>query len=221
MNCRWFLIRHGETAWNDQGRAQGQSDTPLNARGRAQAEITATRLAPLEFEAAYSSDLQRVSKTAEVILRERGMPFTEMVSLREKAFGEWEGLTFEEVERNHPSMFRRLFDEDVHFAPPGGESDNDLYARMQSAAAELLAKHADSEGNILVVGHGGSLRGLIASLMDMPAEYMWRLRLSNCSITVINTFRDEESGAAGAALELLNDTSHLEDVIKNVFAAGR
>ena len=45
MNCRWFLIRHGETAWNDEGRAQGQSDTPLNARGRAQAEITATRLA--------------------------------------------------------------------------------------------------------------------------------------------------------------------------------
>ena len=132
-----------------EGRAQGQSDTPLNARGRAQAEITATRLAPLEFEAAYSSDLQRVSQTAEAILRERGMPFTEMVSLREKAFGEWEGLTFEEVERNHPSMFRRLFDEDVDFAPPGGESDNDLYARMQSAAEELLAKHADSDGNIL------------------------------------------------------------------------
>ena len=53
MNCRWFLIRHGETAWNDEGRAQGQSDTPLNVRGTAQAELTATRLAPLEFEAAY------------------------------------------------------------------------------------------------------------------------------------------------------------------------
>ena len=215
MNCRWFLVRHGETAWNDEGRAQGQSDTPLNAKGRAQAELTATRLDPLEFESAYSSDLQRVAHTAEAILNARDMPFTKMKSLREKAFGEWEGLTFKEVERNHPSLFRRLFDEDVNFAPPGGESDTQLYARMKDTADELLKRHAESEGNILVVGHGGSLRGLIAALMGMPAEYMWRLRLSNCGITVVNTFD------GGAALELLNDTSHLEDVIENVFAAGR
>lgn len=214
MNCRWFLVRHGETAWNDEGRAQGQSDTPLNARGRAQAELTATRLAPLEFEAAYSSDLQRVAHTAEAIMAGRDMSFEKMKSLREKAFGEWEGLTFEEVERNHPTMFRRLFDEDVDFAPPGGESDTQLYARMKSAANKLMSAHSDSEGNILVVAHGGSLRGLIASMMGMPAEYMWRLRLSNCSITIVNTFD------GGAALELLNDTNHLEDVIKNVFAKG-
>lgn len=214
MNCRWFLIRHGETAWNDEGRAQGQSDTLLNARGRAQAELTATRLAPLEFEAAYSSDLRRVAHTAEAIMVGRGMPFTKMKELREKAFGEWEGMTFEEVERNHPTMFRRLFDEDVDFAPPGGESDTQLYARMKSAAEELVSRHSDSEGNILVVGHGGSLRGLIASMLGMPAEYMWRLRLSNCSITIIHTFD------GGAALELLNDTNHLEDVIRNVFAKG-
>ena len=220
MNCHWFLVRHGETAWNDEGRAQGQSDTPLNARGRAQAELTATRLAPLNFEAAYSSDLQRVSHTAEAILSARGMPFTKMRSLREKAFGEWEGLTFEQVERNHPSMFRRLFDEDVDFAPPGGESDTQLYARMKNTADELLKRHTESEGNILVVGHGGSLRGLIAALMGMPAEYMWRLRLSNCSITVINTFDEGPGSARGAALELLNDTNHLEDVIQNVFAIG-
>ena len=65
MNSRWFLVRHGETPWNDEGRAQGQSDTPLNARGRAQAALTGTRLMPLDFEAAYSSDLQRVVSTAE------------------------------------------------------------------------------------------------------------------------------------------------------------
>ncbi|MXY46582.1 MAG: histidine phosphatase family protein [Chloroflexi bacterium] len=215
MNCRWFLVRHGETAWNDEGRAQGQADTALNAKGRAQAELAATRLAPLDFEAAYSSDLQRVAHTAEAIMRGRNMSFTKMVSLREKAFGEWEGLTFEQVERNHPSLFRRLFDEDVDFAPPGGESDIQLYTRMKTTADELLTRHADSEGNILIAGHGGSLRGLIAAMLGMPAEYMWRLRLSNCGITVINTFD------GGAALDLLNDTSHLEDVIKDVFAARK
>ena len=70
----------------------------------------------------------------------RDMQFTKMKSLREKAFGEWEGMTFEEVERAHPTMFRRLFDEDVDFAPPGGESDTQLYDRMKSAASGLLEK---------------------------------------------------------------------------------
>ena len=110
-------------------------------------------------------------------------------------------------------MFRRLFDEDIEFAPPGGESDQQLYERLQGAKEELVAAHPDSEGNILVVAHGGSLRALIACMMDMPPEYMWRLRLSNCSLTVINMFD------GGAALELLNDTSHLGDIVKD-FADG-
>ena len=215
MNSRWFLVRHGETPWNDEGRAQGQSDTPLNARGRAQAALTGTRLMTLEFEAAYSSDLQRVVSTAEAIMAGRDLPLVKMKSLREKAFGEWEGMTFEEVERNHPSMFRRLFDEDVDFAPPGGESATMTSISECSPQLRNCSQHTpDSEGNILVVGHGGSLRGLITSLMDMPAEYMWRLRLSNCSVTVINTFD------GGAALELLNDTSHLGDVINELAAGG-
>ena len=98
-----------------------------------------------------------------------------MESLREKGFGDWEGMTFAEVEKHHPSMFRRLFDEDIEFAPPGGESDQQLYDRLQSAKEELVAAHQDSEGNILVVAHGGSLRALIACMMDMPPDYMWRL----------------------------------------------
>ena len=213
MNSRWFFVRHGETEWNSTGRAQGQADTPLNARGRAQAALTGTRLAPLEFEAAYSSDLSRVSDTAEAIVNGRDLPLIKMESLREKGFGEWEGMTFAEVEEQHPSMFRRLFDEDIEFAPPGGESDQQLYDRLQGVKEALVAAHPDSEGNILVVAHGGSLRALIACMMGMPAKYMWRLRLSNCSLTVINLFD------GGAALELLNDTSHLGDVVKD-FADG-
>ena len=143
----------------------------------------------------------------------RDLPLTKMKSLREKAFGEWEGKTFQEVEEHYPSMFRRLFDEDIEFSPPGGESDQQLYDRLNTAKDEMIAAHPDSEGNILVVAHGGSLRALIACMMDMPPEYMWRLRLSNCGITVINLFD------GGAALELLNDTSHLGDVVKE-FAGG-
>ena len=207
MNSRWILVRHGETEWNARGRAQGQADTPLNARGREQAALTAARLREVRFDAAYCSDLQRVVDTAEAITAGKSVALTKMKALREKHFGDWEGMTFAEVESQHPTLFRRLFDEDIEFAPPNGESDLALRARVKAAADGLLRAHADLEGNVLVAAHGGSLRAFITALMDMPPEYMWRLRLGNCGITVVNVFD------GGAALELLNDTSHIEDAL--------
>ena len=99
---RWFLVRHGETDWNAAGRAQGQSQVPLNAAGRAQARALAARLRPLRFTAAYASDLCRVTATAAAILHGRELPLVTLPALREKSFGEWEGMTFAEVETRYP-----------------------------------------------------------------------------------------------------------------------
>ena len=103
---RWFLVRHGETDWNAAGRAQGQSQVPLNAAGRAQARALATRLRPLRFSAAYASDLRRVTETAAAILYGRDLPLVPSPALREKCFGEWEGMTFAELEARYPGTVR-------------------------------------------------------------------------------------------------------------------
>ena len=197
-------MRHGETEWNRVGRAQGQSDPPLNQAGREQAEAVAVRLAPVAFEAAYSSDLRRAAETAAPVMRGRDMPIVYRRDLREKSFGEWEGMTYEELRLRYPAMLEELFDERPAFAPPGGESDLELFARASAAVARIAARHAGTDGNILVVSHGGTLRAMIVSMLGLPVESMWRLRLSNAGLSAVTVF-DE----GGATIDLLNDTSHL------------
>ena len=201
---RWFLVRHGQTEWNRVGRAQGQADPPLNREGLEQAEAVGARLAPVPFEAAYSSDLARAADTAAPVMRGRDTPITYRRDLREKSFGEWEGMSYEEVRRLYPTIWDELFDERPDFAPPGGESDRTLLERAAGAAARIGARHEGAGGNLLVVSHGGTLRAMMASMLGLPVGAMWRLRLSNAGLSVV-TFYEE----GGVTLDLLNDTSHL------------
>ena len=201
---RWFLVRHGETEWNRIGRAQGQADPPLNWEGREQAEAVAARLAPVTFEAAYSSDLRRAADTALPVMRGRDTPIVYRHDLREKSFGEWEGMTYEELQLRYPAMLEELFDERPAFAPPGGESDLDLFARAAGAVERIGARPDGAGGNLLVVSHGGTLRAMMVSMLGLPLESMWRIRLSNAGLSIITTFEE-----GGATIDLLNDTSHL------------
>ena len=93
MPTRFCLVRHGETAWNAEGRLQGQIDIPLNAAGRAQAEATAARLAAHRFDALYSSDLSRALETAAPAATLLGLQTRPTPSLRERQFGGFQGLT--------------------------------------------------------------------------------------------------------------------------------
>ena len=201
---RWFLVRHGQTEWNRVGRAQGQADPPLNQEGLEQAEAVGARLAPVGFDAAYSSDLIRAADTAAPVMRGRDAPITYRRDLREKSFGEWEGMTYEEIRRRYPRMLEELFDERPDFAPPGGESDRTLLNRAAGAVARIGARHKGAGGNLLVVAHGGILRAMIVSMLGLAAGDMWRLRLSNAGLSVVTVY---EGG--GVTLDLLNDTSHL------------
>ena len=202
---RWFLVRHGETDWNAAGRAQGQSQVPLNAAGRTQARALAARLRPLRFSAAYASDLSRVTETAAPILHGRDLSLVTFPALREKSFGAWEGMTFAEVETRFPKRYAKLFSNDGSFAPPGGESDRQLFQRVAAAVDRLRETHGRDRGNLLLVAHGGSLCATIVRLLELPAASMWRFRLDNGGLSAVTLYDD-----GGAALDLLNDTSHLE-----------
>ncbi len=201
---KWFLVRHAETDWNSEGRIQGQLDTPLNEAGRIQARSLGLRLASIPFTAAYCSDLCRGSDTAAAILLRRNLPLEEMPELREKQFGAWEGMTFLDVEARYPELYHNgLMTGDLSFAPPGGESDLQLYARAKAIADRLLEAHAGHSGNILVVTHGGTLCALITCLIGLPAEKMWRFRFANAGISVVSVFDD-----GNTVLDVLNDTGH-------------
>lgn len=198
---RWFIVRHGETEWNAQGRIQGHTDVVLSQKGQQQALRLAHRLAEEPIDLAYSSDLSRAKETAQIILSNHEAPFHTTPRLRERYYGVFEGLTAEERNHRYPEQFAASLVKDLDFAPTGGESTRQTCERMATLVTELKANHLDD--SVLVVGHGGTLRAVFVSLMELPLEAMWRFVMANCSLSIIDTYEDN------AVLCLYNDTSHL------------
>jgi broad specificity phosphatase PhoE len=161
-----FLVRHGETDWNAAGRWQGQTDVPLNARGREQAREVAGRLRAERVRSIASSDLLRARVTAEVVAAELGLAVDHLdPALRERRFGCFEGLTREEVASRFPEAWAGYL-ADPGPAPPGGESRDELIGRLLPAIASTAAR---LPGPLLVVMHGGAMRALLAEHVgDMP-----------------------------------------------------
>jgi broad specificity phosphatase PhoE len=197
---RVWLVRHGVTEWNLEGRWQGWSDTPLSARGVEQAERLARRLAGRTFDAVYSSDLERASETA------RLAGFQPMLDarLREIHFGDFEGgLNADHVK--HPE-FAAWLEQPGTRRTPNGESYGDLQTRM----LEWLGSLPES-GEVLAFSHGGAIQTLVTGLLKIPAlvaPRVWTLRVTHASITVLERWWTP-SGAVWT-LERLNDAAHLE-----------
>lgn len=152
---RVLVIRHGETAWNRESRIQGHIDIPLNDKGRWQAARLGAALADEPLAAVYSSDLQRAHDTALAIGAANGVRVTPDLALRERHFGEMEGLTHDEIAARWPEGARRWRARDPEFGPPGGETLQAFYARCLDAATRLAAAHAGQ--TIALVAHGGVL----------------------------------------------------------------
>ena len=203
-----YIVRHGETEWNAQGRIQGHSDIGLTDRGRQQARAVTGRLRSYVFDAAYSSDMSRTRETAEIILGEAATPLQTTPLLREYQKGVFEGLTVHEYARQFPEQYQASLLNDLDFAPTGGETIRETSARMARFAETLQERHMDD--TVLVVGHGGSLRSLFVALMDLPLEANWKFVMHNCALSVIYTYPDN------AVLHLYNDTGHLNAPVTEV-----
>ncbi|MCL6613765.1 MAG: alpha-ribazole phosphatase [Firmicutes bacterium] len=194
---RLLIVRHGRTSWNEAGRFIGQMDPPLDAAGRAQAEALAELLKGVPFEAAFTSDLRRAEETAEIILRGRSLsPFSDP-RLREASFGEWEGLAYTEIAARDRERLKRWEADPRQTPPPGGESLNDLAARLRTLLAELLGDH--EEQNILLVTHGGPARVLLCLALGVPLEKHWKFNLANGGLAEV-----EFHGGEGILVELRN-----------------
>lgn len=177
---RVVAVRHGETDWNAQTRIQGQIDIGLNAIGRDQAQRLGRALADAQFDAVYASDLRRAADTARAVAERAGLPLRTEVSLRERAFGDFEGLTWAEVLQQHPEASRRWRERDASFGPPGGETLAVFYERAVGALAAIAARHRGQ--HIAIVTHGGVLDALYraATRIALDAPRTWQL--GNASI---------------------------------------
>ena len=199
---RGLAIRHGETDWNVGARIQGHTDIPLNPRGLEQARRLAQALADEALHAVYSSDLSRTRETARALAQARGLPLTEDPALRERQFGAFEGLTFEEIGRQWPDEAERWRRRDPAFGPEGGESLEAFHRRCVAAAWRLAAAHAGQ--TIALVAHGGVLDCWYraAARLDLQAPRTWQI--GNAAVSRLLWTPE------GFTLVGWNDDGHLE-----------
>jgi broad specificity phosphatase PhoE len=167
-----LIARHGQSDWNQEKRWQGHADRPLTERGREQAQALAERVAHIELDAVYSSDLQRARDTGAVVAESQGLELRQLPELREVDVGSWSGLTRAEAEERFPEGFARWRE-----GYPGwkdGETYEAMTDRVLRAVDELAMEHEG--GRVLVVSHGGPIRAIHAAALGLDVHAYRRLR---------------------------------------------
>jgi alpha-ribazole phosphatase len=175
-----LFIRHPET--DMAGTFCGHSDPEVNERGRTQLAELIDRLGREDIGAVFASDLRRAQATGKAIAKAFGVDWHARSSLREIGFGQWEGLTWKDIERRDEAYSRRWIAEYPRLSAPGGERFRDFERRVLDEVA-LLSVTAESKGrNIAVVTHAGVLRIVLCALQDHSVGDAWEQTRSYCSI---------------------------------------
>lgn len=156
---RFCLVRHGETPWNREGRYQGQSDVPLSEVGRSQARLLARELQGQPITAIYSSDLERASKTADIIAETLALHVVLEPRLREIDQGQWEGRLVRAIRSSYSQLWNEREVEPAQFRPPGGETVAEVADRVYAALDDMTK--LERRDVILVVSHGLALATVI------------------------------------------------------------
>lgn len=157
-----WLVRHGETDWNREGRWQGHTDVPLNEVGRAQAVALGHRLRGERLAAIAASDLSRAVETAQAVADVHGLPVLgPYAELRERGYGVFEGLTREECEARYPDLVRSGPPLGM-LEPPGSEPRKEVGARLERIVRALVEAHGREDAPVLLVSHGGAIRTFLA-----------------------------------------------------------
>ena len=181
-----YLVRHGETDGNLARCMQGSVDTPLNARGREQATVTAEALKEISFDRAFCSLLCRTKETAEIILGERSTPLEQDRRLMEIAFGEAEGRSITVAKTDPKDRMHAFFAAPETFVPmSGGESFEDVRRRTAAFVEERLLPLEGTCKTVLLVSHGVAIRSLFHPVAGIPLRDFWERPVQNCSVTVL------------------------------------
>jgi 2,3-bisphosphoglycerate-dependent phosphoglycerate mutase len=197
---RLYLIRHGQTAWNAEQRAQGHSDISLDSDGFSQASKLGQRFADKRPQRILCSDLERARFTAQPIADATGAVLEETPLLRERGFGDWEGEFFSDI-TNWWSALEAMQNVDrLHLRPPNGESFADVWKRLDPIVEDLR----NETGETVVVSHGGTCGLLLARLVQGNLETSRAFRFANTSVTKL-----ERRPEGLFVIQYYNDTRHL------------
>lgn len=186
---RLLLIRHAAPVDDARGRCYGKLDIGLSSEGERQAQELVRSLSGVELDAVVSSPARRAVDTARPLARTRGLEIAVFDDLRELDFGELEGMTYDEIAATRPELYARWMAEPTSVRFPGGEGYVDLGRRAAAAVASLRATYPDR--TVAVVTHGGVVRAVVAGLLAVPPEHIFRLGVDHASLTVVEWIAGE------------------------------
>jgi broad specificity phosphatase PhoE len=195
---RLLLARHGQSVSNAVRRFQGVQDVALSELGERQAAALGQALRHRRVTAVYTSPLERARRTAEIAVEGLGLSVTQVHELRELSLGDWEGRTVEEISSLPGDPYTQWVRDPVACLPPGAEPLADVQLRVVGAMSDIAAAHPNGQ-EALVVCHGGVISAYLAFCLGLPLGSIWRLTLSNGSITEI----------APPIVRSVNSTRHL------------
>lgn len=204
--CTIYLVRHGQTVWNERHIIQGQSDSPLTPLGERQARELACALRAVRLDAVFSSDLGRARETAGIIAREHGLPVQSTTLLRERRFGRWEGQPAAALPRRDDLFAGMSQEERSRFrSSPDMESDEDMVRRLLRFLRETAASCACR--TVLAVTHGGLMRAFLIDVGFGTYESFGHVPIGNAAyikllangeeLVVTETHGIAETGEAG------------------------
>jgi len=191
-----YLIRHGATEGSDIKRYKGSIDVPLSENGQRQVEQLAECLNVSsyksymnnngQFNAIYCSPLSRALKSAEIIAKKFGLTPIVVPDLRERNFGIWEGMSFDEIKERYPKEFEAWAGNPLKYSPIGGESTIEVRDRVIAALNKIL----DESTHTAIVAHGGVNRIILCHIMGIPLENIFRIEQDFASVNIIE-FHDK------------------------------
>ena len=203
LPTRLLFIRHAQTEWNIQRRFQGHGDSPITEEGQEQLQRLKSRLAGLEFDVVYSSDLRRTMETSKML---SGKQRVEEPRLRERGVGILEGLNLEQIMAEHAEAFRAFRSGDKDHLIEGGESLQIALNRAWTFLEEMPEKHPGAE--LAAVSHAGLIRLICKQILGLALDAPNFFQIPNTSLTQLVFSPKDRSWS----LECLADTTHLQPV---------
>ena len=178
-----ILVRHALTVDNQKSRLSGHIDSSISEEGKEQIDKITNYLKDFDIDKIYTTTSSRTKDTVKKLSELKSIEIIEKESLKEISFGDFEGLTFDEIKDKYPKEFQDMIEKGYDYKYPNGESLIDSYNRVCIELDNIISNNDDR--TILICSHGGTIRNIITYLISNSYKYHWNFKIDNGSVTIL------------------------------------
>ena len=178
-----ILVRHALTVDNQKSRLSGHIDSSVSEEGKEQIDKITNYLKDFDIYKIYTTTSSRTKDTVKKLSELKSIEIIEKESLKEISFGDFEGLTFDEIKDKYPKEFQDMIEKGYEYKYPNGESLIDSYNRVCIELDNIISNNDDR--TILICSHGGTIRNIITYLISNSYKYHWNFKIDNGSVTIL------------------------------------